>query len=470
MTVNLIEFPYSTDAILNLFEPLSSIQWSMLLYSGYDNEHSNGRFDILVTNPVLTLTTQNKITTISYKKNRLYSNKDPFFILKKYMHAFRLQYKSNFPVPFQGGFLGVLGYDLVRNIETLPVLAKKDIFIPDMAIGLYRWAIISDHKMSKNYLVTHDNPNPILSWINKQKNIRHRTTVAFQLLTTWKSNISYTEYLKKFHTAHKHLKSGNCYQICLSQRFTASYIGNEWLAFRSLLYYNHAPFSAFIKLPKKSSILSFSPERFLQLHDLNIKTQPIKGTLPKLKSILDNQKQIKKLSQSIKNKSENLMIVDLLRNDIGKVAVPGSIKVSKLFEIQSFSSVHHMVSTIIGKLDHNTTACDLLRACFPGGSITGAPKIQAMKFIEELEPHCRNIWSGSIAYFSCCGNMDSNIIIRTLLANKNRLFCSVGSGIVFDSNQDTEYQEMLDKVSTLLAPLLKEFYLHTKYVSKNNII
>lgn len=459
MTINLIELPYYPNISLNLFQSLSCIPWSMLLYSGYHNQHPDGRFDILVTNPQLKLITKNKITAISYKNKISYSNQDPFLILKKYVKNFHLQFNSTYPIPFQGGFLGVLGYDLARYIESLPVFTKKDIFLPDMAIGWYRWAIIIDHKISKNYLVTHDNPDPILSWIDRQKNFKHHFSTKFQILTPWKTNINQIDYIKKFHIIKNHLTAGNCYQICLSQRFKTTYIGNEWTVFKHLLNYNQAPFSAFIRLPKHSSILSFSPERFIKLHHSNITTQPIKGTLPRLQNKQDDEKQIIKLSQSIKNKSENLMIVDLLRNDIGKVALPGSINVTKLFEIQSFPKVHHMVSTITGKLAHNFEACDLLRACFPGGSITGAPKIQAMKIIEELEPHCRNIWSGSILYISCCGNMDSNIAIRTLLTEKNQLFCTVGSGIVFDSNYQKEYQEMLDKISTILVPILENFYI-----------
>lgn len=458
MTINLIELPYQPYYTLNLFEHLSSIQWSMLLYSGNNNNHSDARFDILVTNPILTLITQNQITTISYKNTVIHCTKDPFFILKEYKKKFNLPFDTHYPIPFQGGFIGVFGYDLAKYIEPIPKLKKQDIFLPDMAIGLYRWAIITDHKIFKNYLVTHDNPNLILKWIKKYNSYNINTNASFKLLTKWNTNINQTEYSKKFRIIRKNLIEGNCYQICLSQRFTASYIGNEWIAFRYLLKYNQAPFSAFIRLPKKASILSFSPERFIQLNNLNIKTQPIKGTLPKLKNVHNDRKQIIKLSKSIKNKSENLMIVDLLRNDIGKVAIPGSINVIKLFDIQSFSKIHHMISTIIGKLDKKFDVCDLIRACFPGGSITGAPKFQAMKLIEELEPNCRNIWSGSIVYLSCCGNMDSNIIIRTFLAEKNRLFCSVGSGIVFDSNKNLEYQEMLDKVSTLLIPLLDNFY------------
>lgn len=463
MKTHIIELPYYPDATLNLFEPLSKIAWSMLLYSGHNNQHPDGRFDILVTDPVLTLVTKNNITTISHNNNHQSSNTDPFMLLKEYTHITNMESYNDhkLKLPFQGGFLGVFGYDLARYIESLPKLTEQDLPFPDMAIGLYRWAIISDHKLHTNYLVTHDEPNQILPWIYQQytNNNRSDHQTSFRIMKPWKSNISRSEYSKKFNIIKKHITIGNCYQVCLSQRFISPYIGNAWIAFRYLLNYNHAPFSGFIRLPNKLSILSLSPERFLQLRDSKIKTQPIKGTLPRLKNTQDDYHQIIKLSKSTKNQSENLMIVDLLRNDIGKVAIPGSIHVPKLFDIQSFAGVHHMISTITGKLANNFSACDLLRACFPGGSITGAPKIQAMKLIEQLEPHRRNIWSGSIGYLSCCGNMDTNIAIRTLLSDRQHLFCSVGSGIVYDSDENIEFQEMKDKIYTLLLPLLKKFYL-----------
>lgn len=460
MSIHLIELPYHPYATLNLFETLSNTSWSMLLYSGHNNKHPDSRFDILVTDPTLTLITHNNTTTVSCNKQHQVNNADPFLLLNKYIHIMNMQSENNFQLPFQGGFVGVFGYDLARYIESLPKLAKQDLSFPDMAIGLYRWAIISDHKLCKNYLVTHDNPKKILNWVYKQQHIynNHISKTSFRLTQSWKSNMSRSEYAQKFHTIKKNIIAGNCYQVCLSQRFSASYIGDEWTAFRYLLHYNHAPFSAFMRLPNKLSILSLSPERFLQLHDTKIKTQPIKGTLSRLKNVQDDYQQIIKLSESTKDQSENLMIVDLLRNDIGKVAVPGSIHVSKLFDVQSFPGVHHMISTITGELSNNFSACDLLRACFPGGSIIGAPKVQVMKLIEQLEPQRRNIWSGNIGYLSCCGNMDTNIAIRTLLAERQYLFCSVGSGIIFDSDEESEYQEMQDKVSTILLPLLKKFY------------
>ena len=196
-----------------------------------------------------------------------------------------------------------------------------------------------------------------------------------------------------------------------------------------------------------------SPERFIFLQDGDIQTRPIKGTLPRLENEQDDLAQVEKLANSTKDRAENVMIVDLLRNDIGRVAQPGSVNVPELFAVESFPAVHHLVSTVCAKLDAQYCAADLLRACFPGGSITGAPKIRAMEIIEELEPHRRHGYCGAIGYISFCGNMDSNITIRTLLTYKKQIYCWAGGGIVADSQADREYQETFDKLSLILPVL-----------------
>ncbi|STQ80523.1 Para-aminobenzoate synthase component 1 [Hafnia alvei] len=238
----------------------------------------------------------------------------------------------------------------------------------------------------------------------------------------------------------------------MTQRFSASYQGDEWQAFLRLNEHNKAPFSAFVRLPE-SAILSVSPERFLQLEQKNISTRPIKGTLPRLADPIADKLQAKKLASSRKDQAENLMIVDLMRNDVGRVAQAGSVRVPELFVVEPFPAVHHLVSTITATLPNNLDATDLLRACFPGGSITGAPKIRAMQIIEELEPQRRNVYCGSIGYMSCCGNMDTSITIRTLLAENGKIYCWAGGGIVADSQVDAEYQETFDKVGKIL-PIL----------------
>ncbi|CAA2930102.1 Aminodeoxychorismate synthase component 1 [Arsenophonus endosymbiont of Bemisia tabaci Q2] len=200
-------------------------------------------------------------------------------------------------------------------------------------------------------------------------------------------------------------------------------------------------------------MLSVSPERFLWLNDNSIQTRPIKGTLPRLTDAQKDQKQIKRLQLSTKDRTENVMIVDLLRNDIGEVAIPGTLSVPELFMVESFPAIHHLFSTIVAQLPSSYHPTNLLKACFPGGSITGAPKIRSMEIIDEFEPHRRHTYCGAISYISFCGTMDTNISIRTLLTENQNLYCWAGGRIVADSTAEKEYQETFDKLSRILLVL-----------------
>jgi para-aminobenzoate synthetase component 1 len=261
-------------------------------------------------------------------------------------------------------------------------------------------------------------------------------------------------YGEKFRQVQAWLQSGDCYQVNLAQRFQARYQGDEWQAFVHLNHANRAPFSAFIRLDD-GAILSLSPERFIQISADVIQTRPIKGTLPRHQDPQEDARQAEKLAASPKDRAENVMIVDLMRNDIGRVAVPGSVRVPELFVVEPFPAVHHLVSTVTATLPTTLHASDVLRAAFPGGSITGAPKIRAMEIIDALEPQRRNAWCGSIGYLSFCGNMDTSITIRTLTAWQGQLYCSAGGGIVADSEEEAEYQETFDKVNRILQQLEK---------------
>ncbi|AIN47373.1 aminodeoxychorismate synthase component I [Candidatus Palibaumannia cicadellinicola] len=453
----LMNLPYQPHAVLDIFTPLSTQPWSMLLHSS-DSNHSDSCFDIIVAKPVVTLVTKNGITEICRGTDCKFSDIDPFILVKQQLEQMNIITKTNKQLPFQGGALGLFGYDLARYIENLPNLAERDLHLPDMAVGLYDWAIIADHHRRKLTLVSHKDPQTILANL---VDTAPQPTAMFRLHTQWESNMTRADYGKKFRQIQQHLQAGDCYQVCLSQRFSATCSGDEWSAFRYLVTYNRAPFSAFIRLPEQATVLSLSPELFLRLRGNVIESRPIKGTLPRIMNSSsptcsrDKLERIR-LATSAKDCAENLMIVDLLRNDIGRVALPGSVRVPSLFAIETFPAVYHMVSTITAKLSPHHSACDLLRACFPGGSIIGAPKVRAMKIIEQLEPHCRNAWCGSIGYFSYCGTMDMNIAIRTLIIDQNQIYCSVGGGIVADSNEEAEYKETLAKAATLL-PLLERF-------------
>jgi para-aminobenzoate synthetase component 1 len=421
----------------------------MLLHSGFA-EHPHNRFDILVAEPCATLVTRGTETAICVEEVSSTHHSDPLQLLQQTLDSFGHQPATHPELPFLGGALGLFGYDLGRHFEKLPEKAQADLKTPDMAIGIYDWALIADHQRQQLTL---------LSWGDIDARQRYLETLAadsprapFRLTSAWQSNMTREQYGLKFRQVQEYLKSGDCYQVNLAQRFNARYEGDEWQAFERLNAANRAPFSAFIRLPE-SVILSLSPERFVLLEGKNIQTRPIKGTLPRLEDPIADALQAKKLANSPKDRAENLMIVDLLRNDIGRVAVPGSVKVPELFVVEPFPAVHHLVSTITAQLPPHLEATDLLRACFPGGSITGAPKVRAMEVIEELEPQRRNAWCGSIGYLSFCGNMDTSITIRTLTAEGGKLYCSAGGGIVADSVESAEYQETFDKVNRILPQL-----------------
>ncbi|MNS60546.1 Aminodeoxychorismate synthase component 1 [compost metagenome] len=442
-----ISLPWRHDAAEFWFARLSHLPWAMLLHSGHA-DHPYSRFDILVADPLTTLTTRGDSTQIS-SSDVVTSTDDPLALLERELNALPFGAATDPDLPFQGGALGLFGYDLGRRFETLPEHAQKDITLPDMAVGLYDWAVIVDHHKQRVSLLSHSDADARLAWLDAQQPV---PAIDFALTSAWRSNMSADEYAQKFAQVQAYLHSGDCYQVNLAQRFQATYAGDEWQAFTHLNASNRAPFSAFLRL-EQGAVLSLSPERFIHLADGTIQTRPIKGTLPRLTAPDADRLQAEKLAASSKDRAENLMIVDLMRNDIGRVAEPGSVRVPELFVVEPFPAVHHLVSTITARLPASRSACDLLRAAFPGGSITGAPKVRAMQIIDELEPHRRNAWCGSIGYLSRCGTMDTSITIRTLTASDGQLYCSAGGGIVADSQANAEYQETFDKVNRILHQL-----------------
>ena len=266
------------------------------------------------------------------------------------------------------------------------------------------------------------------------------------------SNLSREAYAAAFSSVKAHITAGDCYQINLTQRFSADASGDAWDAYCRLRNLSPAPYAAWLEYPF-AQIASSSPEQFLSVRDGRAQTKPIKGTRARSSEPLHDSERARELHLSTKDRAENVMIVDLLRNDFGRCCAAGTVKVSRLLAIESFANVHHLVSTIEGKLRDDCDAIDLLVACFPGGSITGAPKIRSMQIIDSLEPHRRSIYCGSVGYIGYDGKMDSNIAIRTLLIAGGKVYAWAGGGIVADSDLALEYQESFDKATAMLQVL-----------------
>ena len=441
--------PYFTDSSL-LFSAIAQRSWSVFLDSGYPYS-TQGRYDIIAADPICTLVTHGDKTTISRDDVVFVSEQDPFALVKEQL----LPELTGFAeLPFNGGAIGYFSYDLARRLENLPVIAEDAEQIAEMAVGIYQWALIVDHQQQQSVLVGQDCEESLWQSLILQFSQLPvaKPLTAFTVQSDIRANMTQAIYTQAFDRIKGYLKEGDCYQVNLSQRFVADCAGEPWAAYQKLREQNAAPFSCYLNLPEVQ-ILSSSPERFLKLTQGQVETKPIKGTRPRKQDELEDQQQIVSLETSAKDRAENLMIVDLLRNDIGKTCIKGSVKVPVIFEVESYATVHHLVSTITGTLAEDQHALDLLKSCFPGGSITGAPKIRSMEIIEELEPQRRGVYCGAIGYIGFNGNMDTNIAIRTLVHANNTIRCWAGGGIVHDSVAEDEYQESFDKAAAMLALL-----------------
>lgn len=442
--------PYFEDSS-GLFAPIADKPWAVFLDSGFP-ESDYGRYDIIASDPDVTLVTTGHTTQISKQGQISYSEEDPFLLVKQHLNV---GIQSIDGIPFNGGSIGYFSYDLARRLEKLPEISKDEENLPEMVIGIYSWAVIIDHQQQESWLIANKEEG-YEDLIEQFSSITTKDNKdPFLVLEQPKSNMDKKNYQTAFEKIKAYLLEGDSYQVNLSQRFCSPCSGNPWQAYQALRKINSAPFSAYLNFPHLQ-ILSSSPERFLKVTNGDVETKPIKGTRPRLNKLVADQQQISTLSNSKKDRAENLMIVDLLRNDISKNCKEGSVKVPKLFEVESFATVHHLVSTVKGVLAEGQHALDLLRNCFPGGSITGVPKIRSMEIIEELEPNHRGIYCGSIAYIGFDGNMDSSIAIRTLVHSKNTIRFWAGGGIVNDSVMEEEYQESFDKAAALLQ-LLEQF-------------
>jgi para-aminobenzoate synthetase component 1 len=419
-----------------------------------------GRYDIAMAQPLAVITHKDGVTKVEQNNTVTVMDVDPFDLIGELQSELLADISAlthTKDIPFTGGAAGLFGFDLGRSIETLPATAIADMAMEDLCIGIYPWAIINDHELQISYLVSQLDEVSTQALAESILQSKPSQDKKFSLESDFVSNMTPEQYAEKFHRVIDYIHAGDCYQVCLAQRFDAPYNGNPWVAYKQLRQASPTPFSAYMETPE-GALLSLSPERFLQVDNGKVETKPIKGTRPRGKTEAEDQQLYAELVASPKDRSENLMIVDLLRNDLSKHCQPFSVKVPQLFAIESYSNVHHLVTTVTGALESSKQMLPLLKGAFPGGSITGAPKLRAMEIIEELEPHRRNAYTGSIGYISTNGRMDTNICIRTLVTNAKgdgggHIYCWAGGGLVADSECDAEYQETFDKVNNLLNGL-----------------
>lgn len=409
-------------------------------------------------------------------------NKRPFEQLRQLLKKYSYQ-NCNAAVPFLGGAVGYFAYDLGFLIERIESYAKDDLNLPDCFLGFYDCTITIDHLKNKLYIFSTGLPETkgyfakkrarhrlkevlnILSKANLKENhcLEPKTSNVFkeklEHLQDFHSNFSKAKYLLAVKKALNYIAKGDIYQVNLSQRFSVdsqnfkrkkSDLGFD--LYRQLRSISPSTFSGYMDCAD-FKIISSSPERFLRLKGMKVETRPMKGTRPRGKNYKQDYKLRNELLKSAKDKAELLMITDLERNDLGKVCSYGSVKVKNIRRIEEYSSVFQATSLVEGRLHKDKDCVDLIKGCFPGGSITGCPKIRSMEIIEELEPTKRSIYTGSLGYISFNQNMDLNILIRTLLLKGDKIYFQVGGGIVADSKPESEYEETLVKAQAMVKAI-----------------
>ncbi|MBD8482841.1 aminodeoxychorismate synthase component I [Pseudomonas coleopterorum] len=404
-----------------------------------------GRFDLISAWPLQTLSVQADESGQQYLHRARQA-------LAGLGHA---QLPDSCELPFAGGLIGYLSYDFGRRLENLPHPNHDDLDLPHASLGLYGWALISDHQRQTSHLMFH----PALQACERQRLIElfgqpaRDQAQPFRLQSPMTPDQTLEQYRRAFETVQAYIQAGDCYQVNLTQRFRAACAGDPWTAYKAVRAACSTPFSGYLQLSTGAALLSFSPERFIKVTAGQVETRPIKGTRPRSLDPEEDARNGRELLASAKDRSENLMIVDLLRNDLGRTCRIGSVRVPQLFALESYPNVHHLVSAVTGELAADKDCLDLIAGSFPGGSITGAPKIRAMQIIDEVEPTQRAIYCGSLLYLDVRGEMDSSIAIRTLLIKDDQVCCWGGGAIVADSQWQAEYEESIFKVKVLLDTL-----------------
>jgi para-aminobenzoate synthetase component 1 len=461
-----------------IFELIKHNPYSFLLDSGMDTQRL-GRYSFLGSEPFLVMNSRGSEITLVRGQEHEVQHDNPFDTMDKLLEIYKLDHCPA-PVPFLGGAVGYFSYDLCHFIERLPSTAIDDLKLPESYFAFYDTIMAFDHLDGKAYLVATGFPEmeeeqrlrqarmrieEMKDWLyaassDQEASLPRRENLGegeFQPAQEsrkilLKSNFSPEEYIKAVNRVREYIAAGDVFQVNLSQRFEADLKIPPYELYKRLRMVNPAPFASYLNFPGVV-IVSASPERFLKVRGDLVETRPIKGTRPRGGDPIEDQSLTQELIHSIKDRAENVMIVDLERNDLGRVCHYGTVKVTELAILETFPTVFHLTSTVVGRLRQSKSNVDLLKATFPGGSITGAPKVRAMEIIDELEPTKRSIYTGSIGYLSFNGDMDINIVIRTFLIKDGRAYFQVGGGIIYDSDPEAEYVETLDKAKALIQAL-----------------
>jgi para-aminobenzoate synthetase component 1 len=474
----LVEEVFTPLTAPELFELIKDRPYSFFLDSGMDPQRL-GRYSFLGIEPFLVMSSRGSEITLIRGREHEMQHGNPFDAIGKLLEIYRLDHCPA-PVPFLSGAVGYFSYDLCHFIERLPSTAIDDLKLPESYFAFYDAIMAFDHLERRAYFVATGFPE------TEEKQRLRRARMRLDEMKDWlyaaspsqeaylprrdrlgegefqpikensrvllKSNFTPEEYVKAVDRVREYIAAGDVFQVNLSQRFEADLKIPPYELYKRLRMVNPAPFASYLNF-QEVTIVSASPERFLQVQGDLVETRPIKGTRPRGRDPVEDERLAQELTHSAKDRAENVMIVDLERNDLGRVCRYGTVKVTELAILETFPTVFHLTSTVLGRLRRGKSTMDLLKATFPGGSIIGAPKVRAMEIIDELEPTKRSAYTGSIGYLSFNEDMDINIVIRTFLIKEGKAYFQVGGGIIYDSDSEAEYMETLDKAKALIRAL-----------------
>jgi len=450
------------------FELFQDQRNSVFLDSGMDPNRL-GRYSFIGIDPFLVMSSRGNQVSLTSKNRQENEQGNPFDVLGRLLETYRLDTGSS-SIPFCGGAAGYLSYDLCHFIERLPTTATDDLMLPESYFCFYDTVMAFDNLEGKACVISTGFPElddknrlkraklrleetKVRLISSHRQNLRKNSYSAGKTTeAVLKSNFTPADYVNAVNRVREYIAAGDVFQVNLSQRFETELAVTPYELFRRLRQINPAPFAGYLNFDGVI-IVSASPERFLRVERDCVETRPIKGTRPRGKNPVEDAIFSQELLNSPKDRAENVMIVDLERNDLGRVCQYGTVKVTELAILETFPTVFHLTSTVTGRLNPDKNRVDLLKATFPGGSITGAPKVRAMEIIDELEPTRRSVYTGAIGYLSFGGNMDLNIVIRTFIIKGNKAYFQVGGGIIYDSNAEAEYEETLDKAKALIQAL-----------------
>ncbi len=457
-----IATPFSSIGLFRQFKDEPNF---FFLDSGTDPQKL-GRYSFMGFDPFLTFRSKEGSLEIEENGHKTRLNDNPFRILQQLLNRYKIE-SDDIPIPFTGGAVGYFSYDLLHHLERISSNTIDDLNLSDLNLSFYDATITFDHLKDKTYVISTgfpelDQKKRLMRARKRSQYIKERISQAaiapkesidadiFCKETI--SNFNKDDYMDAIKKAKEYIARGDIYQVNLSQRFSSRIDLTPGLLYERLRSINPAPFAAYLDC-EDVKIISASPERFLCKRGRNIHTRPIKGTRPRGIDCVQDKELAEELIKSPKDRAEHIMIVDLQRNDLGRICEYGSVMPTEFAILERYSTVFHLVSTVSGTLRKGIDAIDCLTHTFPGGSITGAPKIRSMEIIDELEPTKRSVYTGAIGYIGFNGNMDTSIVIRTFIVKERTAYFQVGGGIVTDSDPEMEYQETLDKAKALIDSL-----------------